>query len=243
MKGNNHVIELAAAAAAEFLFKRNLRTTGPVAWIHHQPHARQNVRAEAGRVGRGDVVSTARRTRGGAGGEGAGVAGEGCGWGKLQNARPDPIKFHCNMLPSVLRIVTTDWPALAAAIGMPMILVISALYPRAFPSARSPWGLLLEFGLPVALACACLLAWRCKRVLDLFRFGALAAGEITSVQFSKDRGRIGFRYDLNGVKYQSWQPVHQTKRVLELEIGQQVQVLFDPQKPGRAVVQQLFERR
>ncbi|MGN6828201.1 hypothetical protein [Paucibacter sp. M5-1] len=146
------------------------------------------------------------------------------------------------MRPSLLGIVNTDWPALFAAIGLPMILVIAALYPHVFPVAGSQWTLLMEVGLPLALVCAGLLMWRCLRVLALFRSGVPSTGRITQIQLAKDRGRIDFSYELNGSSHRSWQPVHQTRQVLALEIGQAVQVLAHPRKAGVAIIKDLFHK-
>ncbi|MCX2862980.1 hypothetical protein OOZ63_14205 [Paucibacter sp. PLA-PC-4] len=146
------------------------------------------------------------------------------------------------MRPSLLGIVNTDWPALFAAIGLPMILVIAALYPHGFPVAGSKWALLLEVGLPLAAACAGLLAWRCLRVLELFRSGIPSAGHITQIQLVKDRGRIDFSYELNGATHRCWQPVHRTRRVLALETGQDVQVLVHPRKAGVAIIKDIFHK-
>lgn len=146
------------------------------------------------------------------------------------------------MRPTLFSIVNTDWPALFAAIGLPMILVIAALYPHVFPVAGSKWALLLEVGLPLASACAGLLAWRCLRVLELFRSGIPSAGRITQIQLAKDRGRIDFSYEFNGTTHRCWQPVHQTRRVLALAPGQDVQVLVHPRKAGVAVIKDLFHR-
>lgn len=145
------------------------------------------------------------------------------------------------MRPSLFRIISTDWPALFGAIGIPMIFVITALYPYVFPAAGSHWSLLLEVGLPFALVCAGVLAWRCQRILTLFRSGLVAPGRITRIQLAKDRGRISFLYEHQGVACHSWQPVHQTRQVLALEVGQDVQVLVHPHKAGVAVIKHLFE--
>ncbi len=122
-----------------------------------------------------------------------------------------------------------------------MALVITSLHPRVFPSGGSKWEMFFALGLPCALVCAGVLAWRCQRIVALFRSGLTSPGHIIQIQISKDRGRIDFCYEWNGASQQSWQPVHRTKKVLALEIGQEVQLLVHPHRSGVAIIKHLFE--
>ena len=161
----------------------------------------------------------------------------------LVQAPANSLKSSHQMHPALFRIVNTDWPALFAAIGIPMALVITALHSQVFPSASSKWEMFFALGVPSALICAGVLAWRCQRIIVLFRSGLISSGRIIQIQLSKDRGRIDFNYEWewNGATRQSWQPVHQSKKVLALEVGQEVQLLVHPRKSGVAIIKHLFD--
>ncbi len=143
------------------------------------------------------------------------------------------------MKPSLRQIIATDWPALASAIGIPVSLLVSWLYPVLHPSSS---GKQTGFAVVGASACLLLLMWRTMRVVGLFRGGQEVEGTITRIQLAKDRGRIEFGFCLDGNAHRSWQPVHQSRRVLALSRGQRVRVLVDPRHPGRAIIRDLFER-
>lgn len=144
------------------------------------------------------------------------------------------------MTLSLRQIIATDWPALAAAIGVPVSLLVSWLYPMLHPASS---GRQTGFAVVGASACLLLLAWRALRVVRLFRAGQEVEGTITRIQLAKDRGRIEFSFDLEGRAHRSWQPVHQSRRVLALSRGQRVRVLVDSRHPGRAIIKDLFERQ
>lgn len=148
------------------------------------------------------------------------------------------------MTASISRIIRTDWPALAAAWGAPMILAITWIHPvffRPANPAESRYWLLLHLGVPFACACVAVLLWRIGRILRLFRRGVPAAGTVTALRLSKDRGRLEFSYEVNGTLHEAWQPVQQSADVLALEPGQEVAVLVSPDDPSVAIIRHLFE--
>lgn len=139
---------------------------------------------------------------------------------------------------SLLRTIWVDWPALAVSIGIPVIWAIH------FASAYVTWipagaPVLLPTAITLGLAAA--LAWRLWRVARLCARGRTAPGEITGLQIVKDRGRLKFVFEHQGQPVESWTPVHKSKAVLALQPGQEVEVLFDPDRPGRAIVKHLYQ--
>lgn len=85
------------------------------------------------------------------------------------------------------------------------------------------------------------LAWRVQRIKALFAKGIEVRGNITSIYLVKDRGRLAFAYVYEQNRFQSWLPVHKTKRVLGFQVGQSVVVLVDAANPNLAIVKELFE--
>ena len=144
------------------------------------------------------------------------------------------------MRPSILSIINTDWPALFLAISLPMIIAITALHPLFFPSSGGRWDLLAYLGLPVAAISFGLMVWRVRRVINLFKNGIVYSGKVTRIQLTKGRGRIDFTYRTEQGELRTWQPVHQTKRVLAIRIGQEISVLAKPSMKQIAIIKELF---
>lgn len=139
---------------------------------------------------------------------------------------------------SPLRVVWNDWPALAGAVALPIIWVLYVGFPYLKPDALAiplmmPWA--------ASLGCCALIAWRLQRVHELFKYGELADGRVTALRLVKDRGRLEFEFDVDGVPVRCWTPVHKTRQVLRLRPGMRVPILFAPNRPGRAIVKSLYE--
>ena len=148
-------------------------------------------------------------------------------------------QFASSMKPSLRAIIWNDWPALACSIGAPTIWAIFfgyALVQR--PLTADPFVVFLS-----AISTAALLgvlAWRIWRIYAMFARGIEVPGHVALFRLAKDRGRLEYAYQFGGYPASSWSPVHQTKRVLSLQVGQQVQVLVDPMNPGRAILKELY---
>ena len=138
---------------------------------------------------------------------------------------------------SYFKLLSTDWPALAASIGIPIIWAIYFIFPLLQHSAI-PLPIWFPSGISVALIIW--LVWRIIRIARLFADGQLATGIITDLVLAKDRGRLEFTFEYQGKQVSSWMPIHQTKAVLSLTRGTTVEVLFDRNQPNRAIVKHLF---
>lgn len=138
---------------------------------------------------------------------------------------------------SLRKVLSTDWPALAASVGIPIIWVIHFAFPHLQKSA-----LPLSLWFPVSISGALIvwLFWRIGRVAKLFAHGQLAVGRITHLRLAKDRGRLEFEFEYQGKPISTWSPIHQTKAVLSLTPGTVVEVLFDTSRPTRAIVRHLY---
>lgn len=143
----------------------------------------------------------------------------------------------CAMKYSFRKVLSTDWPALAASFGIPIIWAIYFVFPHLQKSALPPS---LWFPASVSAALIIWLVWRIRRVARLFTHGQLATGQVTSLLLAKDRGRIEFAFEYQGKRVSTWMPIHQTKAVLSLAPGATVEVLFDKDHPARAIVKHLY---
>ena len=139
---------------------------------------------------------------------------------------------------SIARTLCTDWPALAAWIGVPMFWIIHFLFPRIRPGVNDPPP--IAIAVSATLLCAAVLLWRFHRVSRLFKLGRTAPGTITRLSIARDRGRLEFAFEHGGEMIFSWTPVHKHKAILALQPGDSVEVLFDPEKPTTAIVKHLY---
>jgi len=138
---------------------------------------------------------------------------------------------------SLRKILSTDWPALAASFGIPIIWVIHFVFPHLQQSALP---LSLWFPASISAALIIWLIWRISRVARLFAHGQIATGQVTDLTLAKDRGRLEFAFEYQGKQVSTWMPIHQTKAVLSLTPGTTVEVLFDKNYPTRAIVKHLY---
>jgi hypothetical protein len=140
----------------------------------------------------------------------------------------------------LLRIIWADWPALVCALSIPLIWAIAAAHGCVLGLSSCSAADITSFALPLNAAATTVLAWRCARVLRLFKHGQAVAGEVIALSVVRDRGRLEFAYTVGGERLQSWMPVHKTARVMALVPGQQVMVLVAAHKPRQAIVKDVF---
>lgn len=141
------------------------------------------------------------------------------------------------MKSSLHKILSTDWPALTASLGVPIIWAIHF----GFPYLRQT-ALPLPLWLPVTISVALIiwLVWRISRIAKLFAHGQLTVGKVTDLRIAKDRGRLEFEFEYQGKSISTWSPIHKTKAVLSLTPGTGIEVLFDKNCPTRAIVKHLY---
>jgi hypothetical protein len=138
---------------------------------------------------------------------------------------------------SIRKTVWTDWPALAAAIGIPIIWIIHFLFPYLRKGDPLPWS----FPTIISALLLATLYWRVQRVARLFSSGMVIPGHVTRLSIAKDRGRLEFRFEFDGQRIDTWTPIHTTKAVQSLKQGSPIEVLADRTQPKRAIVKSLYE--
>ncbi|QSI76654.1 hypothetical protein [Niveibacterium microcysteis] len=143
------------------------------------------------------------------------------------------------MKPSVRAIIWNDWPALACALGIPVVWVIFTAFPVLKRLDPSEVSFYVALATVISATLAVILIWRAKRIFNLFAHGTEVAGQITWVQIVRDRGRLEFQFEMNGKPMNGWTAVHKSKRVMSLAIGQPVRVLVQP-STSTAIVKDLY---
>ena len=147
---------------------------------------------------------------------------------------------------SIRKTLVHDYPAvlaLSAIAGLWLVPIWDAVDRRA---AAQDSGL-LPFLFATTVPLVAVVLWRLHRASRLFRVGCVAAASITSVQVSR-RGPITFcfAFEHEGehirarMRVADWKFVR-WKRVPAFKRGQSVEALYDPARPSRAIILQLFQ--
>ena len=153
------------------------------------------------------------------------------------NKSLQPMSALTGMKYSLRKVISTDWPALAATLGIPIIWAIHLGFPYLRPTA-----LPLSIWFPAVISAGLIawLVWRISRIARLFAHGQVTSGQVTHLSIAKDRGRLEFAFKYQGKLISTWTPIHKTKAVLSLAPGAIVEVLFDTSHPTRAIVKHLY---
>lgn len=151
--------------------------------------------------------------------------------------------------PSVFAILRSDLAALA---GLLLPAAFLAIYLATdvfgfFPGFRGRDALdrgdapfFLYLGLAAAAVGIPLFLWRVRNFQSLFAQGTAVTGQITNVQFSRDRGRVDYAYQYEGVSYSGWNAVSKNKRTRSLEVGEAVTLLVSKDNPKKAAIKDIY---
>ncbi len=140
------------------------------------------------------------------------------------------------MKTSLNKIIWNDFLALFAFCVIPIIWIIHFGFPYLKKGAHAP----IEIGIGVCFLAILALSWRISRVKSLFASGEKTDGVVLAVRIVKDRARLEYSYRVNEEIFDGWSPVHKTKQVLALQVGQKITVLYDRSQPVKSIVADLF---
>lgn len=152
---------------------------------------------------------------------------------------------------SVKRTILNDYAAFLLAITGPIFLVLS-IAGGVFgflPEVKRPGSIPVTpetalVGGVVSLALTAVLFYflfrRIARIRRIIQTGNRVEGGITDVTFIKDRGRVNFRYVLNGQVLEGGAPVMKNATTLQLIPGTVVELALDPEDPSTAIVVELY---
>ena len=152
---------------------------------------------------------------------------------------------------SVKRTILNDYAAFHLALTGPIFLVLS-IAGGVFgflPEVKRPGSIPVTpetavFGAVVSLVLTVVLLFflfrRIARIRRIIQTGQRVEGGITSVTFFKDRGRVNFRYPVNGEVIEGGAPIMKNATTLQLIPGTVVELALDPEDPSRAIVVELY---
>ena len=152
---------------------------------------------------------------------------------------------------SVKRTILNDYAAFLLAITGPIFLVLSIAggvfgflpevkRPGSIPVTPETAVVGAIASLVLTLVLLFLLYRRIARIRRIIQTGERVEGGITDIRFIKDRGRVTFRYVLNGQVVEGGAPVMKNATTLQLIPGTVVELALDPEDPSRAIVVELY---
>lgn len=151
--------------------------------------------------------------------------------------------------PSLRSIIWTDYTAFLALL-FPLMAWALYLLLAGFSSPFDPAGetalaaqenlRLFYISVAVTVVGLPLLAWRVLMIRAVFSDGQQASGQIDSVYFYRDRGRVKYTYTFQGQTYTSGAALHRTSKTRDLQPGDQVNLVVDRNKPRRAFIREIY---
>jgi uncharacterized membrane protein YhdT len=141
---------------------------------------------------------------------------------------------------SVRRVLVNDHLSSLAWMLIVMFWFLSVLLPEERQSLvdRGGW---LEFLIIVTVLLSAALVWRIHRASTLFRFGRVATARITWVSVAiKGPITYNFKFELEGRWVRAHMNVVGWKRKPVFKQRAEVEVLYDPARPTRAIIPYFF---
>jgi hypothetical protein len=144
--------------------------------------------------------------------------------------------------PTLVRILMMDYVAvlgIAIAVAAPAVLVLAyaGLLGEQTDEDIMFWVVAAILGILVGTS---IVALRVRSILDLFSRAVEVRGAIVRVWFTKDRGRVDYRYTFRGRDYSSGKAIMRNRRTAALESGRDIVVVVDPQNPRRSFIRDLY---
>ena len=137
---------------------------------------------------------------------------------------------------SLGKIVRNDGVASGAA----MFFVINWGMYFILPLIQNEGSSPLVLPVAVSILSPCIVAFRFYRATNLFRKGVKTTGCLEQIRIFRGRGRFEYSYQVEGRTIQTGIPVLETKQVRSFSQGDSLFIYFDPHKPKRSIVADLY---
>jgi hypothetical protein len=159
---------------------------------------------------------------------------------------------HTLKTPSLFRIITIDYGsflAVASPIVVWILLAALSIF-GVLPDLR--WGRdpIGREGIPLFLSMATvvtalalpLFSWRVGIIWSTLLRGTEVPGQIVSVFFFRDRGRVEYTYEFQGQAFRRGNGIMKTRQTEILETNSRIVLAVDPEYPKRAFIRDLYIR-
>lgn len=139
--------------------------------------------------------------------------------------------------PSLFRIISTDYPSYLSVL-FPVVFGAFTVY--FFITKHNSSQLFLLITALVTIIGVPTLIQRYRTISSVFENGIPTKGLITAMGFLRGRGRVEYSYIAQGERYTSSNAINRNARTRKLRIGQNVNVVVDPDNPKRAFIQEIY---
>ena len=150
--------------------------------------------------------------------------------------------------PRLTRIFASDYLAMLSVMGLAVMwatyLVTSLGGALESPSSHTRLTgsdpVFLGFAVVASIILVPLAVFRVRSVQRVFADGVRTTGTVTGVQFYRDRGRVEYRFRFRNRQIEAGAPLHKTATTSQLRVGQEVDLVANPEKPTQAFVVDLY---
>jgi hypothetical protein len=153
--------------------------------------------------------------------------------------------------PSHVQMLKNDYWSFLAIIFPPIFVIISlGILVFGFPEkdgkelsvveTRFANVIIVSVSLLIAIVSTTFLYRRLKSIRRIFAAGEFVVGIVNFIDFDKDRGRIEYAYIYNQQDFQGGSAVMKNLKTKDFQLGDEVILMVDPNKPKRALIQDLY---
>ena len=139
--------------------------------------------------------------------------------------------------PSLFRVISTDYPSYLSVL---FPIVFGSFTAYFFATENSSSQLFFFLAIAATVIGIPILIQRYRTISSVFANGTKTKGEITSIGFFRGRGRVEYSYTIQGAKQTSGNAINRNSRTRKLRIGQNVNIVVDPDDPKRAFIQEIY---
>lgn len=102
----------------------------------------------------------------------------------------------------------------------------------------SGWQIFLPIGFTILGLIVTI--WRVTYINKFFENGIEITGDITELNFVKDRGNIEYSYLWNGKTFNGYNSIMKNSKTRSLQKGQKISLILNPQKPDQSLPLELY---
>ncbi len=106
---------------------------------------------------------------------------------------------------------------------------------------KTAWSPFLPYGaIALTVAGVVVISWRIRLIKSAFEDGWQIKGNVITVSFFRDRGRVSYLYDIQGQRYQSSNAIMKHRVSAGLQSGQSVLIVANKENPKIAFIRDLY---
>lgn len=159
--------------------------------------------------------------------------------------RPEIMKprFHRILWSDYITMISGLFPIVGWVLYLDsesLGIIRKLVHPRIDDQASDPMMMMMALAIVLSATFLPILIFRITRIYTHFSRSTEVIGTIDSIMRYKDRGRIEFRYILNGREFRGVSAINRTKLTRSLSVGQEIVLMVDAFNPDKALIRDLY---